>query len=376
MTGSIRLGRVFGLEIEIHYSWFIIFGLVALSLALYVFPQEFPDLPAYQGWALGLSVTLVFFASLLLHEMAHSLVARANGLEISGITLFLFGGVSRMTDEPSSAGVELKVAAAGPATSIGLAAIFWALQVLAQDIAPLPLLLALRWLAIINLALAVFNLVPGFPLDGGRLLRAAIWHFTGNLRRASHIASLFGQGFGYLLIAWGLFRIFFTRDGLDLGGIWVVFIGWFLIDAARSGYQQVILRRALSGVPVRSIMSTDPAVVPSHISLQEAADDYFLRRHYAAFPVVEDGGVKGIVSLSEVREVPREEWASTPVGQIARPIGPDDMLSPTDDSWHALARMATKGVGRLLVMEGPTLVGIVSRTDLMRHLRARLELDV
>jgi Zn-dependent protease/CBS domain-containing protein len=374
MTGSIRLGRILGLEIDLHYSWFIVFALFALILVTSVFPRQLPGLPAAERWAIGIITALVFFASLLLHEMAHSLVARANGIEISGITLFLFGGVSRIRDEPPSAAVELKVAAAGPATSLGLAAVFAGLRLLAQAGGwGAPVVVALGWLAVINLALAAFNLLPGFPLDGGRLLRAIIWHFTGSLRQASRIASLSGQGFGYLLMAWGFFLIF---GGNWVGGIWAAFIGWFLVDAARSGYQQVIFRRALSGVPVGSIMSTDPAVVPAGISIQEAVDGYFLRLHFAAFPLVGGGEVRGIVGFREIREVPRESWSTTPVEQVARPVGPQDVLSPGDDSWHALARMATTGAGRLLVMEGTSLVGIVSRTDIMRHLRARLELDI
>jgi len=373
MPGSIRLGRILGLDIELHYSWFVVFALFAL-LATWRLPREFPAMPVGQRWALGVGVTLVFFACLLVHEMAHSLVSRANGIEISGITLFLFGGVSRMTEDPPSAAVELKIAAAGPMASVALAVLFWALKVMATaGGAAAPLAAALRDLAFINLALAAFNLLPGFPLDGGRLLRAAIWYFGGSLPRASYVASVLGQGVGYLLMAWG-FVLIFARAWV--GGLWAAFIGWFLVDAARAGHQQVLLRRALSGVPVRAIMSADLALIPAGISIEQAVNDHFLRRHFAAFPVVGQDGLKGLVGLRDIREVPTESWATTPIDQVTRPVGAADILSPNDDSFQALARMAAADTGRLLVMEGGALVGIVSRTDLMRHLRARLELDV
>jgi Zn-dependent protease/predicted transcriptional regulator len=375
MPGSLRLGRILGLEIEVHYSWFIVFALFALSLANWYFPQKFPSLPIAQRWLLGVIGSLALFGSLLLHEMAHSVVAQANGIKISGITLFLFGGVSRMTDEPPSAAVEFKVAVAGPATSIALAIVFWAVAVLVRAGGGHgPVLATLWWLAIINLVLAAFNLVPGFPLDGGRLLRALIWYASGNLRRASRIASWFGQGVGYLLIAWGVLRVFQQNW---LMGIWGAFIGWFLIDAARAGYQQVIVRRMLSGVPVSRIMTTDVQVVPADISILEAVNGHFLVHHFSAFPVVAEGMVTGLIGLREIREVPREQWAITSVSQVMRPVSAEDTLSPDDDAVHALRRMtAGETAGPLLVMAEGQLSGIITRTDLMAHLRARLELDL
>jgi Zn-dependent protease/CBS domain-containing protein len=376
MQGSFRLGRIFGLSIEIHYTWFIVFALVALSLTLGLFPQLFPNLPLWYSWVLGIAVTVLFFGSVLAHEVAHSLVARTQGIEISGITLFIFGGVARMTEEPRKPSAEFKMAAAGPAASIALGVFFWALSYLLQlQGASQPVWVASRWLGYINLVLAAFNLVPGFPLDGGRLLRAALWHFTGDLGRATHIASIGGQVFGYLLMAYGFFNLFARPSGW-IYGLWWIFIGWFVVEAARSSYQQMLLRRALSGISVRSIMTPEVTTVSPDITLQELVENYFLRLNYAAFPVTTDGEIRGMVELSHVRQVPREQWASTRVADVVEPLKPSQLLKPSDDAWDALSRMAGTGQGRILVTEGGSLVGIVSRTNVMRLLRTKLELGL
>jgi len=372
MHGSIHLGRIAGISIALHFTWFVIFALVALGISSTLLPRMVPDLDVTQRWALGLGMTLIFFISLLLHELAHSLVAKRLGIGISGITLFVFGGVSRMTSEPETATDELKMAIVGPGTSAALGVVFLVLWwVVGRGGGNQALEFGLRWLGIINLALAGFNLIPGFPLDGGRVLRAIVWGATRDLNHATYIASAAGQGFGYLLIVYGVFS-FFTPAGL--GGLWFILIGWFLLDAARSSYQQQMLQNALSGIRVRDIMSPNVITISPDATLQQSVDEYFLRLHHAAFPVATDYHVSGILSLAHVRQIPREQWPYTRVGEVVEPIQPDDLMSPDADALDALTTMATKDSGRVLVVDGGALVGIISRTDVMRFLRTKMAL--
>jgi len=371
MHGSVHLGRIAGISIDLHFTWFIIFALVALAIST-TLRQEVPDLEIGQRWGLGLGMTLVFFISLLLHELAHSLVAKRLGIGISGITLFVFGGVSRMTSEPKTAADELKMAIVGPGTSAGLGVIFYALWYVAGGrAAPQAADFGLSWLARINLYLAAFNLIPGFPLDGGRVLRAIVWSATHDLNHATYIASIAGQGFGYFLMVVGA-AAFFTRVGL--GGLWFILIGWFLLDAARSSYQQQMLQSALSGIRVRDIMSPNVITIPPDTTLQQSVDEYFLRLHHAAFPVATNHHVSGILSLAHVRQIPREQWPFTRAGDVVEPLQPDDLMAPDADALDALTTMASKDSGRVLVVDGGALVGIVSRTDIMRFLRTKMAL--
>jgi len=370
---SIRLGRLLGIEIEIDYTWFIILLLLTATFTTHEAVRRslegFP--PVYQ-WLFGLVVALLLFASVLLHELSHSLLAKINGLGISGITLFLFGGVSKLTREPRSALAELQIAIAGPLVSLFLAAVFGILAAFLGSLglwSPLATMFGL--LARLNLWLALFNLLPGFPLDGGRILRALLWYASGNFAQATRIASLSGQGLGFALIFVGVIS-FLGRA--PLYGIWLAFIGWFLIQAAQSSYQQVVLRRLLSGVTVASLMTSEVTTVGAELSLEELVSRYFLTYNYAAFPVLRDGEVAGLVSLSEVRQVPREKWASTRVGEVVAPLRQTQILAPEEDAWEALAKMASEGAGRLLVMRGNTLCGILSRTNIMRLIRTKMEL--
>jgi len=298
------------------------------------------------------------------------------GIGISGITLFVFGGVSRMTSEPKTAGDELKMAIAGPATSAALGVIFLAFAFLMRATGDGRALQGgLYWLGIINLVLAGFNLLPGFPLDGGRVLRATVWSATGDLRHSTYIASLAGQTIAYVLMAIGILSLF-TPGGLIQGLWWFILIGWFLLDAARSSYQQQVLQSSLSGVHVKDIMTPEVVTVSPETTVQEAVDSYFLRLNYAAFPVVEGQRLLGVLTLPHVRQVPREQWPYTRVGAIVDSIDPSQLLRPTDDAWDALTAMASADRGRLLVVEGPNLVGIISRTNIMRFLRTKIELGM
>jgi Zn-dependent protease/CBS domain-containing protein len=302
-------------------------------------------------------------------------VAQREGLEISSISLFVFGGVSRITGEPSNPKAELKIAAAGPGTSVALAVIFYGLMVWSRALGvDRPVVASLGWLALMNLVLAIFNLVPGLPLDGGRLLRATIWHFTGNQQSATRIAAGVGQGFGYLLMFLGLLSLFGRNF---LGGVWWLFIGWFLVQAATSSYQQLLLRRALAGIPVSRLMTREVIAVPANMSLAQLVDDYFLTKAYSAYPVVSEAGeVQGLVTVADVRTVPREEWARTPVQQVVEPLSEEFTVKPETDGWDALVRMAESNRGRLLVTEDHQLVGIVSQTNIMHLLRTRMDLNL
>lgn len=363
---ALRLGKILGIELELDLTWFIILGLVALSYALRL-PLILHGLPVAYYWLLGLLIALLLFVSVVLHELAHSVLAKRNGLGISGITLFLFGGVSKLTKEPNSATSELAISVVGPAVSLLLAGIFFLGALL-----PLGAVVktVLGILALINLMLAIFNLLPGLPLDGGRVLRALVWQATGDFSQATRVASYSGQGIGLLLILLGV--IAFFSNGLS--GIWIAFIGWFMVQAAQSSYQQSVLRRMLSGVRVNSVMSSNVTTVPASTNLEELVHDYFLALNYSAFPVVRDGEVVGVVTLADVRQVPREKWPHTPVGEILKPLRSQQVVTPQEDAWEALSRMLADGDGRLLVMSNGHLDGIVSRTNIMRLIRTKMEL--
>jgi Zn-dependent protease/predicted transcriptional regulator len=375
MTRSFRIGRIFGIDIEIDYTWFIIFTIVVVGLSLGWFAKLLPNVSPGIRWAVGVLTALLFFGSVLVHELSHSVIALRNDLNISGITLFLFGGVSKMTDEPKSAGVEFKMAVAGPLTSLILAGVFIGLSVWllpARTTPGLVLGTVFRWLGYVNGMLGIFNLLPGFPLDGGRVLRSALWGSMHDLRRATRIASSFGEGIGVLMIVGGVF-LFFT--GVGFSGIWLAFIGWFLVQAAQQSYQQMVLKQTLSGVSVSQMMTTDVDVVDAYQTLDQVAD-HVMTRHHPAFPVEHDGQLLGLICLQDLRSVPRENWNSVTAAQAAPPISDHNTISPSADAWDALIRMSQESCGRLMVVKDGLLQGIISRTDIMRAMRHRLQLGM
>jgi Zn-dependent protease len=378
MTKDFRIGRILGIEISIDYTWFIIFVIIASGLASGWFAKYLPDVSPGVRWLIAGLTSILFFASVLLHELSHSVVAIRSGLKVSGITLFLFGGVSKLTEEPKSASVELKMAVAGPLMSLVLSAVFLALSVV------LPggvFRVVFRYLGIVNAFLAAFNLLPGFPLDGGRVLRAGLWKWSSNLSEATRIASSFGQGLGILLIVFGVLGYFM---GGQFGSLWMAFIGWFLTQAAQSSYQQMILRQALTGVPVSHVMTQQVDAVPAEMPLDQVVHDYIMARNHPAFPVIADGPfdsaqgkhVVGLLCITDVRGVPREEWHGVSAGQAASALSERNTVPPTTDAWEALVRMSQENCGRLLVVENGLLRGIISRTDIMRLMRSRLQLGV
>lgn len=371
--GAIRLGKIFGIEVRLHFSWVIIFFLVGYTLSFFYFPEVYKGLPRPTYITMGLIATFLFFASILLHEMSHSVVARRNGIPIRFITLFVFGGISSIAKEPDNPNVELKMAIAGPAASLFLGVLFAAINIVAVRAgAGAAISGVLAYLAFINILLGLFNLVPGFPLDGGRVLRALIWKLTGSMQRATKIAADFGRGIAVLLIAGGLYL---TLSGALINGLWFIFIGWFLEQAARGSYQQVVVSQALSRVLVRDVMTPDPVAMPAELTLQRAVDEYFLAHQHSAFPVTRDGEPVGVVSLADVREAPRDQWETMKVDDVMEPLGRGAVVEADNHVTDLLTRLHDRETDRLLVVDRDRhIAGIVTNDDIARYLRVQVAL--
>jgi len=369
----IQLFEVFGFKVRIDPSWFIVALLVTSNFATLVFPAQLAGRSRAIYWAMGIAGALIYFLSVLLHELSHSLVARRYGLEMRGITLFIFGGVAEMPQEPTTPRSEFVIAAAGPAASvvIGLACLGLGLACESQGWAEPASVLT--YLGILNGALALFNLIPAFPLDGGRLLRSILWGWKKNLRWATRISSTIGSGFGLLLIALGGVEIF---TGSFTSGLWMCLIGLFVRNAAAASYQQLLLRRALEGETVARFMHPDPVTVPRGISVEELVKDYIYRYHYKLFPVVDDAGrLIGCVTARQVRELPRDEWDRQTVGALAARCNPENTVGTDTDAMEALSRMNRTGVSRLMVVDGDRLLGILTLKDLLRFFALKMELE-
>jgi len=369
---GITLFRIAGIRIRLDISWFIIFALVLLALSAGYFPRNFPGQAPQTYWIAGFIATLLFFASVLIHELSHSLVAIHSGIEIPEITLFIFGGVSRLSQEPKDPVTELKIAIVGPLSSFVLAALFWVLKSFSRGLEPSMIVAVFGYLAWINLALGIFNLIPGFPLDGGRVFRAIWWWKSGSLTRATKIASDIGKGFALALMLLGGLQIF---AGALISGLWLVFIGMFLRGMSAQGYEEVVIRKALEGVRVEEVMVREVVSVPPDLTVADLVHDYFLQYAYRGFPVLGNGRVLGIVSLPAVKNVPREEQQSTRVQEIMAPKS-DSMLIATEASLaDALVQMSREGEERLLVISQDRLVGMVTKTGLLRFVQIRQVLE-
>ncbi len=371
---SIRLGKIAGIPISIDASWFIILALIIYVLAVSYFPVVDPDLSVAMRWFGGAIAALLLFGSVLLHELAHSIVAMRNGIDIGGINLFIFGGVSRMRSEPRSPEIEFKMAVAGPATSIVLAGVLWGLLALGGQ----PWFgrlgaLVIGYLALINLVLGIFNLLPGFPLDGGRVFRAILWGATGSLEKATRWASFTGQGFAYLFIFGGFWMMLF---GGFLNGLWLVFIGWFLNNAAQQSYQQVQLRNALSGVDVHRVMTTDFPHLDPNLTIDEFVHEYLLKYDYSTFPVTEGDRFLGVVTMNEVRDIPRERWADTVLQDVVKCPEDERVIKCTDDAFDALMHMAEENARRMLVMCEGRLEGVVTQESIVNLVRTKMQLGM
>ena len=373
---AITLFKVFGFTVRIDPSWFIVAVLVTWSFATVSFPRQLPGRPPATYWLMGIAGALFYFLSVVLHELSHSLVARTYGVEMRGITLFIFGGIAEMPGEVPTPQSEFVIAIAGPAASFAIALISGGVGLLGRFAGwPAPVTTVLLYLAFLNGALAAFNLVPAFPLDGGRILRSILWGWKKSLRWATRVSAAIGGGFGLLLIAMGVLTVVFVPGGLT-SGLWLFLLGVFVRNAAAMSYQQLLLRRALAGEPVSRFMHPDPVTVPRAISVLDLVQDYIYRYHFKMFPVVDDSGrLLGCVTTRQVRELPREDWDRQTVGALAEQCGPDNTVRADTDAMEALSRMSRSGASRLMVVDGDRLLGILSLKDLLRFFSLKVELE-
>jgi Zn-dependent protease/predicted transcriptional regulator len=376
LQASIRLGRVWGIPLGLHYSWFIIAALITFSLAGH-FTASQPEWGAGLTWGIAALTAVLFFVTLLAHEMSHAVMARARGIPVRSITLFALGGIAQMERDADSARTEFWVAIVGPITSIviGVGAIAaagalgWSVEAAGGGGV---LGAVLGWLGSINILLAVFNMLPGYPLDGGRVLRAILWGFYGDGNRATRAAARTGQVVAGLFILFGLVQFFF---GAGLGGLWLAFIGWFLLSAAQASYSQVALTEALRDVRVADLMSSDCVAVEPATTLQSLVDDLLLRTGRRCIMVSRGGEVQGLVTPNEVRGVERERWPEVTVREIMRPLDRLRTVSPETSATEALVTMAREDLNQLPVMRRGHLEGFVTRGHILQVIEARSELN-
>lgn len=369
MNESIRLGRIAGVAVGVNWTLIVIFVLIASGLAFGRFPEAFPDEATWAYAVAGLVTACLFFASVLLHEVSHAVVARRNGVEVDGIVLWLFGGVARLTGEADEPGAELRIAGVGPLVSfllggtlLGLAAALGQLGVRGLVVE------AAVWLGAINVVLAVFNLFPGAPLDGGRVLRSILWWRTGDKHQSWVRAARAGRVVGFTVIALGILQ--FAAGGV--GGLWLVLIGWFLVGAAGAEEAHAEVKRSLGDLPVSEVMTRDPVVAPANLSINDFLEDYVFRHRFSTFPVDDaQGRVVGLATVNRIKDVERSDRTSTAVGDVATPIEDVVTVAPQDRMVEVLDRMSTGADGRMLVVEDDDVVGIVSPTDIMRLLELR-----
>jgi Zn-dependent protease len=366
---TISLGHIFGIPVGLDYSWFLIFALLTWTMAVGYYPSEFRNWPVIQYWVAGAITAIMLFVSVLLHELGHSVVAMHYKIPVRSITLFIFGGVSLIGAEPPSAGAGFWIAIAGPFVSFSLAAFFFLLHSLFAGIAPLVALL--KYLIYINIALGVFNLIPGFPLDGGGIFRAIVWRITHNMRRATVIAANVGRFIAYIFIFLGVWQIF---AGNFINGIWIAFIGWFLESAAVAQVQQLALRDTLEGHKVAQVMNRQYSSLPADTTLQRLVDDHILGGGRRSFVVERGGNVIGLLTLHGIKEVPRSEWPVKTVAQIMIPIDQVKRVHPDAGLWGALEEMDRNGVNQLPVMTDGQIQGMLSRDDIIGYLRTLREI--
>lgn len=372
MRGSIRLFKIAGIDIYINFSWIIIVVFLTFSLATGWFPIYYPGWSVATYWIVGFISAVLLFVSVLLHELAHSLVARARGIGVSSITLFIFGGVSNIEQEPTSPGAEFQLAFVGPLTSLVIGALAFLLELPLRG-SNSPLGAILGYLAISNILLGIFNLIPGFPLDGGRVLRSIIWKISGSFRTATRAATIVGEIIAYLFILWGIF-LFFTGAFLD--GIWIGFIGWFLLNSAHAASSQVMLQSMFRGVTVDQVMNPHPMTVPANISLQKLVQEYFLPQGLRFALVMQGDQLAGLITLSDIRHFSQDQWGQVPVDQAMIPLDRLHVISPTQDLNDVLPLMTGQDVNQLPVVQDGRLVGILSRDAIMRFLEIRRSLDM
>lgn len=392
MRSGIHVGRILGIDIYVDWSWIFIFLLVMWNLAAGMFPELHPQWGPALTWGTAFVASLLFFASVLAHELSHSLVARSQGIPVRNITLFLFGGVSNIQREPPSPAAEFVMAIVGPLTSVVLGVIFLLLSgataagldvIMGNPIgalAPLdPLSTLLLWLGPINILLGIFNLIPGFPLDGGRVLRSVLWAITKNLRVATRWAAWVGQAVAWLFIVAGISMVFGVSIPIlgtgFVGGLWLAFIGWFLNNAAMQSYQQVVVQDLLEGVPVAQLMRANAPTVPPGIPVSALVHDHIMGTDERSFPVIENNRLVGLVCIEDVRKAPRQQWDTTTVSQIMTPANQLTVATPREDAGEALNDLARRDVNQLPVVENGLLVGMLRRRDIVRWLQLHSEMS-
>jgi len=365
---GVTIAHYNGIRVGLDYSWFVIFVLVVYMLATFYFPENYDSVSIAESWILSLFAAVLFFLSILLHEFAHAIVAQRRNVEISEIVLFIFGGLAKMKKEPEKARDEFAIAGAGPLCSFAIGFFFLGIALLIESSVGEGLHGVFWYLGYINVLLAVFNLVPGFPLDGGRMVRAAIWHYSGNLRKSTRVVSTMGQIFAFLLMFTGLMVIF---SGAIITGVFWILIGVFLLQSAKSGYYMVAMREGLSGIPVGKIMTTNPATVHPDITLRNLVNEYFFKSKFSCFPVVRNDELLGFIEINQVKSVDHDQWEMVRVKDIMTPLNDLVIVSPETDAYDVLMKMIDSQTGRMPVMEEDQLVGIVSRKDIMQFVEFR-----
>jgi Zn-dependent protease/CBS domain-containing protein len=374
LRSGIPIGRIFGIVIKLHYSWFIIFALVTWALAASYFPTTYPNWSLATKIMAGILTSFLFFGSVLLHELMHSVVAQREGIHIEAITLFILGGVSQITGEPKTAKDEFRMAIAGPASSLVLGGVFWGiwLALRGSNVGSVQFAAAITyWLGYINLALGVFNLIPGFPLDGGRVLRSLLWWRGRKLQSATRIASSIGRGVGFLFILGGIFLVF---TGNWFNGIWLALIGWFLDSAAAGSYRQLILQDMLNGHIASDVMSRDCQIIPPDITIEQLVNENIFPRGRRCFPVVSHERVQGLITLRDIKTIPRDQWSTRLVGQVMTPLERLKYVKPDEDLNTVLQTMAQNDINQVPVMQDSNIVGIVARDNIINFINVMGEL--
>ena len=374
MGGAFSLGRIFGIQFRIHYSWFIIFVLITVSLSLQYFPYAYPEWSAPTYWLTGIATSLLFFASVVAHELAHSLVGRANGIPVRSITLFIFGGVAHMAREATRHGAEFKMALAGPLASLVIGGLFFLLYLVLQSISEPAAALAF-WLAQINVVLALFNLIPGFPLDGGRVFRSLLWRFSGNYQRATRIAVEVGRSVGYLFILAGIV-LMFIYPGRWFNGLWLAFIGLFLSYMATASYRQARWQAALQGIRVADVMTTTCPAISPDMTISRVVQDYIFVSGYQCFMVTADRELKGILTLQNIKSVDRKAWDTASVSQVMTPVERLKVVQPDEEVLSVIEQMEEYGISQMPVASEGRIIGLVTRDDVLRLLYTRSRLGV
>lgn len=367
---SLRVGKLLGVPVKLHFTLILGVLLIAWTLAVGYLPLEYPGLSSANYWLIGVISAVTLFASVLLHELAHSYVAKKNGLPVKRIVLFIFGGVSEIEEEPKEASLEFKVALVGPLTSFAIALILWLLQYPVSGFGVL-VVAPLEYGAYINLLLGGFNLLPAFPLDGGRVLRAGIWRWKKNLVQATRIATRVGVFFSYALIFWGFF---FVIAGAFIGGLWFILIGWFLKNGAESSYRQTVISEALAGVLIRDIMTSEVHVVDPDAPVKDVVETHFTKYKHGGFPVVKDSKLLGLITLQDISKIPKGKWKETKVSDAMTPCEKLKCASPDETAVDALMKMSKYNVGRLPVQEDGKLIGIITRSDIIHAIQLKTEL--